>query len=151
MISAPLRLAVADSSVVVKWFREGEPLRPQALALRTAYLDGSLDLAIPDLLIYELANVLRYKRELALDDVCRAVRDMYDMDVAIVTVTADLATEAIHLARQFDVTVYDAAFLACAQQIGATLVTADDAFYRKMNGHPSVVHLSSMNPFAAQP
>jgi hypothetical protein len=33
---------VLDTSVVIKWFRQGEVLASQALALRDAYLDGRI-------------------------------------------------------------------------------------------------------------
>ena len=49
---------VPDSSVVIKWFRQGENLAEQALALRTGYLDGRIQLSVPTLLAYELTNVL---------------------------------------------------------------------------------------------
>jgi predicted nucleic acid-binding protein len=140
----PFRLAVLDSSVVIKWFRAGEPLRAQALALQAAYLDGLLDLALPDLLIHEVANVLRYKPDLSVDEVCSAIQSLYDMDMALVTVTSDIAREAVRIARRYDVTVYDAVFLSCAQHISATLVSADEAFVRRILGHPSVTYLGDL-------
>ena len=102
-----------------------------------------LDIAVPDLLIYEVANVLRYKRNLSAEDVCRSVQDIYDLDLSILPVTADLVSRAIRLARQYDVTVYDAAFVACAENVGASLVTAHDALCRKMGSNPAIVHLES--------
>ena len=139
-----LRLAVLDSSVIIKWYRAGEPLRPQALALRTAYLDGALDLAMPDLLIYEVSNALRYKSDFSADDVCGAIQDIFDMDVAIITVTADVATRAIRLARQYDLSVYDAALIACAEHAGVSLITADEALFRKASVHPAIVYLGDL-------
>ena len=35
---------VPDSSVVIKWFRQGENLAEQAMALRTGYLNGRIHL-----------------------------------------------------------------------------------------------------------
>ena len=52
---------VLDTSVVIKWFRQGEVLAGQALQLRGDYLDGRIAVALPSLLAYELANVLHYK------------------------------------------------------------------------------------------
>jgi hypothetical protein len=46
-----------DASVVIKWFRQGEVLAEQAVALREAYLDGQIEVTVPSLLTYELANV----------------------------------------------------------------------------------------------
>jgi len=52
---------VLDSSVVIKWFRRYETLCEQSVKLRQAYLAGRLFIIVPDILIYEIANVLRYK------------------------------------------------------------------------------------------
>jgi predicted nucleic acid-binding protein len=53
---------VLDTSVVVKWFskmREDE--LNNALKIREDYLNKKIFLLFPDLLFYELMNVLRYK------------------------------------------------------------------------------------------
>jgi len=57
---------VPDTAVVVKWFRHGEVLADHALALRSAYVDGRMQVSVPASLAYELANVLRYKDELTI-------------------------------------------------------------------------------------
>ena len=144
MISLPFRLAVLDSSVVIKWFRVSEPLHEQALILRSAYADGVLDLAVPDLLVYEIANALRYKTDLTIAEVCSAVQSLLDMDVAVIPVSAQLVQRAVQLARTYDVTVYDAVFVACTEHLTATLVTADQALLRDLGGHPSVICLGDI-------
>jgi hypothetical protein len=86
--------AVLNSSVVIKWFREGE-----ALLLQQSYLEGKLRLTVPDLLSMKLERV---------------------------AVTPELLGQAVKLAHEHGVTVCNAAFLACAEQRGALLVTADE-------------------------
>jgi predicted nucleic acid-binding protein len=51
-------LVVVDASVVVKWFVEEEHTNA-ALQLRNDYVDRTVDIASPDLLPYEVLNVLR--------------------------------------------------------------------------------------------
>ncbi|MBI5242614.1 MAG: type II toxin-antitoxin system VapC family toxin [Elusimicrobia bacterium] len=53
---------VLDASVALKWFVE-ESGTARALAFRDDFLAGKIVLASPDLLLYEAANVLRFKRE----------------------------------------------------------------------------------------
>jgi predicted nucleic acid-binding protein len=65
---------VLDTSVILKWFRQEEILADQALRLRQAYLAGQVTISVPTLLAYELANVLRYKRELTTEQVQQAVQ-----------------------------------------------------------------------------
>lgn len=53
---------VADASVILKWFSQtGESELGKAIRLRDDYKDGTIELYAPELLVYEVANVLRYK------------------------------------------------------------------------------------------
>ena len=118
--------AVLDSSVVIKWFREREALREQALIVRRAYLEGQLKVFVPDLLFYEIANVLRYKSDLSEEHVLVAVRTLFDLRFEQVSVTPRLLARAIEIAYKCDVTVYDAIFVACAEGVDGVLITADE-------------------------
>ena len=75
---------VLDTSVVIKWFRQGEVLADQSLALRKAYLDGQIEITVPSLLAYELTNVLRYKGDLTTGQVQDAVQSLFDMRFVLV-------------------------------------------------------------------
>ena len=101
------------------------------------------------LLVYEVANALRYKPDLSVEDVCTAVQSLYDLDLGFVRVDAGLSRHAVLLAKQYNVTVYDAIFLACAEQIAGALITADEAFFHRVNDHPSVFYLGDMALSAA--
>jgi predicted nucleic acid-binding protein len=50
---------VLDASVVLKWFTKEED-RVLAIEYRDQFLKGKIDIALPDLILYELANVLGY-------------------------------------------------------------------------------------------
>lgn len=122
----PFETAVLDSSVVIKWFREREALREQALLVRRAYLEGQLKVFVPDLLFYEIANVLRYKSDLSEEHVCVAVQTLFDMKLERLSITPKVLTRAIEIAYECNVTVYDALFVASAESVDAVLVTADE-------------------------
>jgi predicted nucleic acid-binding protein len=121
---------VLDTSVVIKWFRQGEVLAEQALALRDAYLDGQIEVTLPSLLAYELANVLRYKADLTTEQVQAAVGSLFDMRLAWVLPSSAVMGRAVELARAHETTVYDATFAALAESLGAAFVTADERLVR---------------------
>jgi len=89
---------VPDTSVVIKWFRQGEVLADQALALRAAYVDGRLVMSVPALLAYELANVLRYKNDLTTIQVSEAVQSLFDMGMVWVSPSAEVMRRAAEIA-----------------------------------------------------
>jgi predicted nucleic acid-binding protein len=135
---------VPDTSVVIKWFRQGEVLAEQALALRAAYLDGQLQLSVPSLLAYELTNVLRYKDDLTTAQVEEAVQSLVDMGLESAPPTSILMRRAAVIAHAADATVYDATFAALAESLEATFVTADERLARRLADWPYVLFLGDV-------
>lgn len=136
---------VPDSSVVIKWFRQGENLAEQALALRAGYLDGRIQLSVPTLLAYELANVLRYKEDLTTDQVEEAVQSLFDMGLAWVSPSAAMMRRAVVMARESEATVYDSTFAALADSLQATFVTADERLVRRLAASAFVSFLGDVS------
>jgi predicted nucleic acid-binding protein len=90
---------VLDTSVIIKWFRQGEVLADKALALRTAYLEGHTLISAPTLIAYELANALRYKSDLTTDQVEDAVQSLFDLELEWVSPSARVMRRAAVTAR----------------------------------------------------
>ncbi len=130
------RVVVLDTSVVAKWFKGGEPLAAEAKALRQAYYEDRLSIITPDLVPYELANVLRYSAEVTKTDSLSAMESLYALGVEIAPATLALIKRGLELAYQYDMAVYDAAFIALAEDLQADFVTADEKLLRKVTGLP---------------
>lgn len=132
---------VPDTSVIIKWFRQEEVLAAKALQLRADYQAGRVDLLAPELLAYEMANVLVLKPDLSYDEVEQAIRDLYDTEFGWQAPTPSLLERACQLARQHRTTAYDAIFLALAESAGALFLTADAELTRRLSTVPRVVFL----------
>ncbi|MBI2653924.1 type II toxin-antitoxin system VapC family toxin [Candidatus Woesearchaeota archaeon] len=122
---------VLDSSVIIKWFCEEEDT-DLALQFREGFLKGSVDIIVPDLQLYEIANALRYNKKLKSADVSSAVNSLIDIGINIVVPTKDVISSALALAYQFDITLYDAYFIALAKELNYDFVTADDNLFDKI-------------------
>lgn len=130
---------VPDTSVVLKWYvSEQETGRERALALRQAYLEGQVALLVPELLCYEVANVLRYKPGWDAAAVGQAVASLLALKIEIVTASETLLERAVDLACTHDITVYDAAFVALAQLRQADFLTADARLAHQLSMLPWV-------------
>jgi len=135
---------VLDTSVIIKWIRQGEVLADKALTLRTAYLEGHTLITVPTLVAYELANVLCYKNDLTIEQVEDAVQSLFDMGLEWVSASAKLMRRAVITARKSDVTVYDATFVALAELQNATFITADQQLTDRLEGLPFVRFLGDV-------
>jgi predicted nucleic acid-binding protein len=106
-----MRHLVLDASVGIKT-RVAEPLSDRATALLQS-LDRGTTISVPDLFFVECANVLwKYVRRLGYSaPKARAdLVQLLDLPLAVAR-TADLALAALDLAREHDITVYDASYL----------------------------------------
>jgi len=135
---------VLDTSVVVKWFRQGEILAKQALILRDAFLAGETLISVPSLLVYELANVLRYKKDVSTIQVQEAVRSLFEMELRVLPPDEPVLRQAIETSRTCDITLYDGAFVALAITTAATFVTADERLASSLAAFPSVHFLGEV-------
>ena len=112
----------------VKWFVE-EPDTPQALFLKTTYLQGACELTSLDFALLEIANALQRSKGFSAAEIKRCCDELYALELDLVALLPHLVHAAIDLATRWNVTVYDAAYLALAKELEAQLLTADRALH----------------------
>lgn len=123
-------MLVIDSSVVVKWLFL-ETLNEQALAVRQDWEFSIVNLIAPDLMLVEVGNIVWKKQRLGLiseEEGTSAIADLLALEIPTVE-PRNILPRAYSLARLFDRTVYDAIYLALAEEIGARFITADLRLY----------------------
>ena len=124
---------VADASVVVKWYNREEYSR-DALKLRADYASGVVDLAAPYLLIYEMANALRYNPNFGAEDLKSAVKDLLDLGIDLMLLEEDQIKRISDIAFKHGITSYDAAYVAAAEAGDVLMYTADEKLLRSIRG-----------------
>jgi|SRR3989344_276729 len=123
---------VLDSSVIIKWFSQEQDTE-KAIAIRERLIQGDIIIAAPDIQLYEIANALRYNSRLKEQDVKEAIESLLDIGVIIIIPTREVIKLAIELAYKFDITIYDAYFIALAKELKFTFITADEKLYGKVS------------------
>lgn len=137
-----LKAAVIDTSVVLKWFRPDEPYSSTALVIRRAYLEETLELVMPDLALYEAANVLRHRASETM--AVQAVESLFDLRLPIHRLDRQGLQNALRVSFRYQITVYDAVFLSVAQGLHLQLVTADRQFYQAIHQLPGIFFLQNL-------
>ncbi len=135
---------VLDSSVIIKWF-SNEDFTQNALTIRQKFIAGFIHLACPDLVVYEIANVLRYNKALTEDDVTKSVCSILSLGMDIIVPTKRTIETAVKMAFTYDVTVYDAFFVALAKELNCTLITADKKLFAKVKYLSFVILLENFS------
>jgi predicted nucleic acid-binding protein len=126
---------VLDASVAVKWFSEiGENGVSQALEILESILKDAIEVRIPDLLFYEVANALSHKKHLSEEEVQTATSNLFMLHLSVIPVDLLLLKKSIAIARQSNITVYDACYIAVAAHYNCPLVTANPRHQRQEIG-----------------
>jgi predicted nucleic acid-binding protein len=123
-------MIVLDASVVIKWFLQ-ESDSEKALQFKEELLRGKVDIIVPDLVLYEILNVLRFKSGVTEAAVKTILPAFFDLGVEIITPSQRLLEETLHLSFVTELSVYDCVYLALANELGAKLVTADKRLVRQ--------------------
>jgi len=136
---------VLDTSVIIKWYRQKEALADKALNIRDSYLSGRIVVSMPALVVYELANVLRYKTDLKTEEVKEALISFINMGFDLIVPSKKLIDRAILVARKYDITVYDSSFVALAESLDAFFITSDNKLCEHLLDFPFVCFLDKVN------
>ena len=124
-------MRVVDASVIVKIAKEEEGTE-EALKIKQEHVEGREKIIVPNLLFYEVANALRYAPELEEEDISNFLQILDDLDFEVIALDVKDIAKAVSWAKQKNITVYDAAYLALAREFEVELITADVALFDKV-------------------
>ena len=135
--------AVVDSSVVVKWVLAEEDSEQAERFLGNVVESGG-QLTVLDLALVETTNAVwkRHRRGMiGIAEARRYVRDLLTCPLQINS-SSHLLDSALQIAAKYDRAVYDALFVALANDMQIRGVTADEPLWRAVHGDfPNIVLL----------
>ncbi len=135
--------AVADASVVTKWYLE-EPWSANARNLRDTFVTGRIDLSVPALLFYESLNALRYTGLYEPEELVTISRSLSGYGFQIHGPSGPAMELAYELALESDLSIYDSVYIALARHLGTDLYTADQEMVSKMPD--TAIHIKDIYP-----
>ncbi|HWG42739.1 MAG TPA: type II toxin-antitoxin system VapC family toxin [Gemmataceae bacterium] len=144
---------VVDASVAVKLYL-AEPLATEAAALFGLLADPANVFHVPDLFYVECANIFwKYvQRRLATDTQVTGYLKFLKALPLLHTSTFDLTGDALTLGVAHGITAYDACYVALAQRLAVSLITADQKLDQKLRSAGlSVTWLGIWKPPASTP
>lgn len=137
---------VVDASVAIKWFIE-EHNSEIANQVKEDYQKRVIDITIPDLLAYEVLNVLRYKLSMGEIDLRRIVKDLDDFQLGKASFEGSYSQGTISSSLKHGITVYDAAYASLAEIYGWWFLTADEKLTGRIKGQEKVILLKDYPAF----
>ena len=123
------RKYIIDTSVVFKWYyKKNEEDLDKAETLYDLIISNDGILLAPELLIYEILNILRLKEEIHNDMVDLIISEIYDT-LIILAMDKDLLKNAFSYSRDMDISFYDSIYIALSKKYEASLITADKKLF----------------------
>ena len=134
---------VLDTNVVAKLFldEEGSEI---AARMKDAHIGGKIEAVLPSLTKYELANVLRYK-DFGREEIKEAMEVIRDYAFSVIDIDEQVVNKMIDFSVEYNISAYDAAYVALAYHIGAPFYTADRKIPLKLKGLDFVKHLDQFS------
>lgn len=137
-------MVVVDASVVFKWLVEEDvPTTQAAQDLLARFLSGVEKVIAPDVLLYELGNVFASKTKLSLKEAKSNWQEFVKFELPIFYPNLKFISKCLEFAKNYHVSVYDAAYAVLAKDKKCNLITADGNFVSQVN-LPFIKHLSSL-------
>jgi len=135
--------AVADASIVAKWFLE-EDFSDKSRQLRDSFVTGKLTISVPNLLFYETLNALWHSGLFREEELILAARALSKYGFDVWEPKGKTYEQSAMLSLKYDISVYDASYVALALHLKATLYTADSELIQKFPGNTQ--HISTYKP-----
>ncbi len=131
-------MIVLDASVVLKWILDDEAGADRVARLKDAHVAGQEIVAVPDLLFYEIGNVLATKTRLSEAAVTEAFSLLWDFSLERFDLGLEEFQSGLTLSKKYKITLYDAAYVELSRKLKCIFVTADKKLYEKVKSIKSV-------------
>lgn len=124
---------VVDTSIVLQWYSQaGELHTKEAKQILDDLRLGRIEISIPDILPLELLNALTVGKGLSTDEVNQILNDLFGMPIKIIGVNLPVLEESSKLMKKYNMTSYDAYFLAMVQYENCQLISDDQKAHGKI-------------------
>lgn len=127
---------IVDSSVIAKWYLPDEK-DDYALKIQQDFTLKTIFISVPILLFYEVNNILKNAAKslrISKEKTYGAYEDLLQLDFTVYSSIA-LFKEALQLAIVFDITSYDASYIALAEYLKVPVFTADEKLVKKVSSN----------------
>ena len=123
---------VIDSSVIIKWLNKvEEKYISQADKLLDKLKNGEIHISVPYLVKFEIANALLKGKKLSLSEAADALDAFNKLPLMYLDLDLELMITSYEIAEKYNITFYDASFIALAYKLPALLITDNPKHQKK--------------------
>lgn len=129
--------AVLDASVALKLQFEDEEVTSSAAALLEDFVEGKIELIVPTLFPYEIINAINvaiYRKKIEEEVGYRSINYITSLGVELRSFD-DLIGSTFYMARQYNLSPYDCAYMALAEKEKCDFFTGDKKLFNYISNY----------------
>ncbi len=126
-----MKRIVIDASVVLKWYLSDEEHGDRALDILDAHASDRIALCAPALLEFEVANglvIAKRRIRVGMDDALKAMQGFAELGIELYPLST-LFQKVLDYSDRYNISAYDAAYVALAGDLKTNVVTADKRLF----------------------
>ena len=127
--------AVLDASVALKWQFEDEEVTSSATALLEDFVEGKIELIVPTLFPYEIINAINVainRKRIEEEVGYRAINYITSLGIELRSFD-DLIGSTFYMARRYNLSPYDCAYMALAEKEKCDFFTGDKKLFNSIS------------------
>jgi len=122
---------ILESSVIFKWFSyENEKNVDKALSILDMYRENKLEIIIPELVIYEVSNALRYNNNFSSIETRKIISTLINLELNTIGLSSRVIDSTIRIAYEENITIYDAVFISLSNIMKIPLISANPRHHK---------------------
>ncbi|MHB8280697.1 MAG: type II toxin-antitoxin system VapC family toxin [Candidatus Humimicrobiaceae bacterium] len=128
---------ILDTSVIIKWFfNEDEENTQVANLILNKYLDNEIGIIIPEIAIFEIANVIKNRIKTSQNKHIgvNVIDKIFNLGI-IFYINKEILKNAFNIAININESVYDCIFIATAEYFKSKMITDDRKLFSKYLKH----------------
>jgi predicted nucleic acid-binding protein len=125
---------IVDASVALKWYYRKDEYDLEKADMLYQYLLSDKDILMaPELLVYEILNTLRLKKDLDFEDIKSIISNIYQV-ILLLDTDKEFLEKAFKCSRELDISLYDSIYITFSEKYDAPLITADKKLLKSCDG-----------------
>lgn len=129
-----MREFILDVSIIIKWFKTSKEAKvEESQQFLSDFLKDKIKIFIPPVALMEFINVAVYDKSLTSDRWKINITEFLKLSIPVVDFDGKLYLSAFEIAKQFEISAYDASYIAVAKHFKTEFITADDKLVKKVN------------------
>jgi len=128
-----MKTVILDTSVVIKWFKsKGEDKIKDAKQYLLDYSNKRIDIYISPITVFEFLNISINDAYLPPQRWQENIQKLINLSLKTINFDVNLLKTTYLLGKRYQISAYDASYIALAQSLKADFITADKKLVKKV-------------------